>query len=261
MSEPEDRLLSFVVGGKTIGANLERAIASGDVVRHADGKLELLRPYGQPPAVTRLDGYIWRKGDFSQPCVFLNKFMFRHVYGEAAVPFGCRDCYKVKVVSNSLRQLVAVKDLAHSVPASSKSGMEVNNSGNQHLYGSYFYFLGLDRARAAYEVLRAKIDKHSKLGAGIKMLIKRGCTNYERKCGPSDQYKFDPRQEEIERYLSSRFVADVRMGAKRTVRNKIQFLQWVRTAYRIGDDTYKDFTDGNDLHPSVVTYPPEQQAD
>jgi hypothetical protein len=258
MSEQEDRLLSFVVDGKTIGSNLERAIASGDVVRLADGKLELLRPYGQPPTVISLDGYIWRQGDFAQPCTFLNRFMFRHVYGEAAVPFGCRDCYKVKVVSDSLRQMVAVKDVAESVPASSKSGVEVDNSENQHVYGSYFYFLGLDRARAAYKVLRAKIDEHSKLGAGVKMLIKRGCTNYERKCGPSDQYKFDPRQEEIEQQLSSRFVADVRSGAKKTVRDKIQFLEWVRVAYRIGDDTYKDFTDGKELHPSAVTYPPEK---
>ena len=133
-----------------------------------------------------LDGYIWRQGDFAQPCVFLNKFMFRHVYGEAVGPFGCRNCYKIKVVSNSLRQLVAVKDLAESVSASSKSGVEVNNPENQHLYGTYFYFLGLDRAREAYKVLRAKIDEHRKLGAGVKMLIKRGCTNYERKCSPSD---------------------------------------------------------------------------
>src|ERR1700719_1544820 len=117
MSEHEDRLLSFVVGGKTIGANLEQAVASGNAVRPADGNLELLRPYGHPPAGMNLDGYIWRQGDFAQPCLFLNRFMFRHVYGEAAVPFGCSNCYKVKVVSNSLRQLVAVKDLAASVPA------------------------------------------------------------------------------------------------------------------------------------------------
>jgi hypothetical protein len=258
MSEHEDRLLSFVVGGKTIVANLEQAIASGNVVRHADGKLELLQPYGYPPTVMNLDGYIWRQGDFAQPCLFLNRFMFQHVYGEAAVPFGCRNCYKVKVVSNSLRQLVAVKDIAETVPASSKSGTEVDNPENQHLYGTYFYFLGLDRARAAYKDLRAKIDQHGKLGAGIKMLIKRGCTNYERKCGPSDQYKFDPRQEEIEHHLFPRFVADVRLGAKKTVRDGIQFLEWIRTAYRIGDNTYKDFTDGKDLHPSVVTYPPEE---
>jgi hypothetical protein len=258
MSEDEDRLLSFVVGGKTIGANLEQAVAFGNVFRHADGKLELSRPYSHPPTVMNLDGYIWRQGDFAQPCVFLNRFMFRHVYGEAAVPFGCRDCYKVKVVSNNLRQLVAIKGIAESVPASSKSGVEVDNPENQQLYGTYFYFLGLDRARAAYKVLREKIDEHRKLGSGIKMLIKRGCTNYERKCGPSDQYKFDARQEEIERHLFARFVEDVGMGAKKTVRDGIQFLEWIRTAYRIGDDTYKDFTDGKDLHPSGVTYPPEE---
>ena len=43
------------------------------------------------------------------------------------------------------------------------------------------------------------------------MLIKRGCTNYERKCGPSNQYTFDPEQEEIERYFFARFTMDLRL--------------------------------------------------
>jgi hypothetical protein len=259
MSEHEDRLLSFVVKGRTIGAPLQRAIASGKVARREDGKLELVRPADRPHSAIHLDGCIRLQGDFAQPCVFLNEFMFRHVYAEAAVPFGCRNCFKVKVVSGNLRQLMAVKEISASVSATSKSGVEVNNSENQHLYGTYFYFLGLDRARATYKDLRAKIDQHGKLGAGIKMLIKRGCTNYERKCGPSDQYKFDPRQEEIERHFFSRFVENGRSEARKKFRDGIQFFDWVRVAYRIGDNTYKDFTDGKDLHPPVVTYPPEDK--
>jgi len=255
MSEDEDRLLSFTVKGTAIGRNLEQAIASGKVSRREDGKFVLVD--NREPGTVRLDGYISRRGDFPQPCFFLNRFMFRHVYAEGAVPFGCRDCFKVKVVTENLRQMMAVNEIAQSVAAGFKSGMEVDNPENQTLYGSYFYLLGLDRARALYRDLRAKINRHNKLGSGVRMLIKRGCTNYERKCGPSDRYTFDPRQEEIERHFFARFAGDVRGGMRKSIRDGMQILEWVKTAYRIGDDTYKDFTGGKDLYPPVVTYPPE----
>ncbi len=258
MSENEDRLLSFTVNGTTIGTNLQRAIAAGKVARREDGKFVLVNPDDRRPGTADLDGYVWRQGDFAQPCAFLNRFMFRHVYAEGAVPFGCRDCFKVKVVTENLRQMMAVKDIAASVSASSKSGVEVDNPENQHLYGTYFYTLGLDRARALYKDLRAKMNEHGKLGSGIKMLIKRGCTNYERKCGPSDRYTFDPRQEEIERHLFARFAADVRLGVRKSIRDAMQILEWVQIAYRIGDNTYKDFTGGKDLRPPIVTYSSEE---
>lgn len=258
MSENEDRLLAFTVNGQTIGANLQRAIASGKVVRRDDGKFELARPEDRASGAVRLDGYIQHNGDFAQPCVFLNQFMFQHVYAEGMVPFGCRNCFKVKVVTDDLRQIMAVKDIAETVSATSKTGVEVYSAKNQNLYGSYFYVLGLDRARALYKELRAKINAHGKLGSGVKMLIKRGCTNYERKCGPSDQYTFDPQQEEIERHFLARFADDVRLGVRKSVRDAMQVLEWVQIAYRIGDNTYKDFTGGKDLYPPVVTYPPEE---
>ncbi len=257
MSEEEDRLLSFAVKGTAIGGNLERAIASGKVARREDGKFVLANSDGQAGTAS-LDGYIWRQGDFAQPCIFLNRFMFQHVYAEGAVPFGCRNCFKVKVVTANLRQMMAVKEIAESVSASSKSGVEINNPENQHLYGTYFYILGLDLARALYKEVRTKISEHGKLGSGVKMLIKRGCTNYERKCGPSDRYTFDAQQEEIERHFFARFAGQVRLGLRKSVRDARQILEWVQVAYRIGDDTYKDLTGGKDLHPPIVTYSPEE---
>ncbi|HUD85137.1 MAG TPA: hypothetical protein VMR17_01735, partial [Xanthobacteraceae bacterium] len=54
MRDDDDSILSIEVGGQTIGANLDAAIAAGDVIRHADGKLELARP--RPPSYIRNDG-------------------------------------------------------------------------------------------------------------------------------------------------------------------------------------------------------------
>jgi hypothetical protein len=248
---PDDSILSIEIGGQTVGARLDAAIASGRVVRRSDGKYELRQLSNQP--------YIGKRGDFGPCCEFLNAFMFTHVYGEKAVPIGCRDCYKVKVTPDTLRQLMAVNEIAQSFPCSSKSGSEVDRPDNPCLYGSYFFLLGLDKARAVYRKLRNAIDAHPKLGPKVKMVSKRGCTNYEHACGPSERYTFDPRLAGIEKYFWSRFVRK-NADYQKKYRDAMVLLQLVRTAYRIGDDTYKDFTGGKDLFPPTVSYDPDDSS-
>jgi hypothetical protein len=85
-------------------------------------------------------------------------------------------------------------------------------------------------------------------------VIKRGCTNYEHACGPSDQYTFDPRLAAVEDYFEERFVSPPKQEKK--YRDAKTLLDLIRIAYRIGDDTYKDFTDGKEVFPPVVTYDP-----
>ena len=63
------------------------------------------------------------------------------------------------------------------------------------------YLNSLDAARAAF---RQAVDADSKLGPQVSVAIKRGCTHYELKCGPSDQYRFLPEQAGIEAALRSR---------------------------------------------------------
>jgi hypothetical protein len=101
---------------------------------------------------------------------------------------------------------MAVKDIAQNYLWRAKSGSEVDRQENQSLYSAYFYLLGLDKARAVYRKLRGEIDADPKLGPAVKIVIKRGCTNYEQACGPSDRYTFDPRRKRIEEYFRSRFV-------------------------------------------------------
>ncbi len=255
MSEarPDDEILSIEIGGKTVGANLEAAIAAGNVVRRPDGTLELAETGASP----REFHTFHNDGEFKRNCSFLNGFMFSHIYGEKAVPSACRDCYKVKVTPATLRQLIAVKDIAQRFPCAAKSGSEVDRPNNQSLYASYFYLLGLDRARAVYRKLRAAMDAHPKLGPAVKMVIKRGCTNYEQACGPSDHYTFDPRLARIEEYFRSRFVKkQPESSHPRKYLDAMILLDLVQVAYRIGDDTYKDFTGGRDLFPPTVTYDP-----
>jgi hypothetical protein len=107
-------------------------------------------------------------------------------------------------------------------------------------------------------VLRERIDAHSQLGPGVKMIIKRGCTNYERACGPSDRYSFHPLLDEIEAFFRKRFRRpSPGRSISRRMADEITMLKLVKTAYSVGDETYKDFTGGKDVLPQTVDYSPE----
>ena len=248
-SEENDEILSIKIGGKTIGENLEAAIAGGHVARDPDGRLSL-PPF--PPTVQ-----FNNRKRFDRDCVFLNHFLFKHVYGKTCVPLGCAACYKVKVETQSMRQLMAVKEIAEGVEYRAKSAPEVNRPDNQSLYSSYFYLTGLDQAREVYKDVRAKIDADPALGPSVKVIIKRGCTNYEHACGPSNRYAFDPRLKDIEAYFRERYLRpEPAPRPSRKYRDAATLLEIAQIAYRIGDDTYKDFTGGKAVYPATVSYEP-----
>lgn len=83
------------------------------------------------------------------------------------------------------------------------------------------------------------------------MTIKRGCSEFEAAVGPSDQYEFTPEMAEIEAHLRTKF----------RERNYVDQLNvalayWIDLAFRMGDNTYLDFTGGKPLRPKTLTYDP-----
>ncbi len=272
VAEADDPRLALSVGGRTIGANLDLAIARGSVRRDADGRLRLAQggrsaarddhELEEVAAVEAGASYLYRRGAVRLPCTFLNPFLFRQAYAQGAVPFGCRDCFKVKIDTKTLRALVAAQSLAETTVLASKSGAQVDNPNNDSVYTTYIYAKGVDQAREAYKTLRPQVDAHEHLGPSVSMVIKRGCTNYERKCGPSDRYTFDPGLEAAESYLAGRFVTE--KPARRQSREALDAMRMLRLAqiaYRIGDPTYKDFTGGKPLYAPTVNYAPAANTD
>jgi hypothetical protein len=250
-----DDALDLEVGGRSLAANLERAIESGVVLRQEDGRLALRRGPDDADEVRRKGGFIGQRGTLKRSCEFLNHFLFEQVYAGAAVPFGCRNCYKIRISTRSLRALMAVKDIAESTEYTTKSGPDVDNPYNQSLYATCLYFDGLEEAQKAYDHLRPRLDQHEFLGPGVVMMIKRGCSNYERRLGPSDAYEIDPRLEAVEAGLAERYIDSHKPSVipKETIK-ALRMLELVGIAYRIGDETYTDFTGGKPLYPPPVNY-------
>lgn len=248
MTSTLEQALDETVGGRAVRDHLAAAVAAGRLIAHGDGTWELPAMPATAPGPWLPSG---PSGPF--PCRPLFRFLFQIAYGRARVPWGCRNCYKVKLRPRRFRELMAAKEVLGGLPHPGKCGVELGMHQSSGVYAGFLYFDGLDAARAGYHQLRARVDAHPRLGPEVPLLIKRGCTEYEMACGPSDGYRFAPGQEATERELVQRLRPEPgppRFSAALTV------MGWAQTAFRIGDETYLDFTGGRRLYPSVVTYDP-----
>ena len=152
----------------------------------------------------------------------------------------------------TLRELVAAWQIGKRIECRSKWGIDLNNPYSQNVYAGYFYTNGLDAARTLFKIVRQTVNEDPKLGPDIPMTIKRGCSEYEAMVGPSDRYdEFTPEMAELEAYLKYRF-----RQRKAVHRGSMVAAHWIETAFRIGDDTYLDFTDGKRLRKKTMTYDP-----
>lgn len=255
MNEPPDvaAALACRVGPATIADHLAAAVAAGQLIAHDDGSWELpARPQNGPGP------WLSNRVPAPFPCKPLKNFLFDIAYRRGRVPWGCRNCYKVKIQAANLRQLLAVREIMDAAPEAGKCGVELGIRQSSGLYAAFFYFDGLDRTRQAFHRLRRVADADPRLGEQTPMLIKRGCTEYEMSCGPSDGYAFAPEQAAVETALLARLrppPSPPRFSAALTV------MGWVQTAFQIGDETYLDVTRGRRLYPRVVTYDPGPPPD
>jgi len=241
-----DELMALRFGGASVAENIDSAIADGRLVAGEDGTLSL-------PETPAAPGWALLTNAPPPGCNFKFQILFDAVYARGAVPQGCASCYKVKADLRTLRELVAAWVIARHLPFCSKWGLDVDNGYSQAIYAGYFYTSSLEEARALYWTTRAAFDKDPKLGPGIAIAIKRGCSKYEATLGPSDTYTFTADQADLETYIKSRY----RKAPPREAPHPLaQLPSWIDFAFRIGDDTYRDFTGGQRLRPKMISYDP-----
>jgi len=178
----------------------------------------------------------------------------------------CQGCWKVVVRPKTLLGLFALDEIQKRLGRPSKCGIEVRETVHG-LYGGYFYNLSLEAGRECYELVRKAVDEEPLLGPDVTVLLKRGCTEFEMECGPSNEWKVTPEQERAERLIKKTFVSDHNFTPQPDHVVTRVFRRWIEFAYAAGDETYKHFTNGEPLYPPYVTYhdtgdnPPAEQAE
>lgn len=243
-----DDLMSMRFGRGSVHENIDRAVAGGKLALNPDGSFV---PRKKPAFQAYLNVGNMRK----MQCEFLSTFLFSIAYDKAAVPFGCRNCYKVKIAPPDFSGLIALRDILEKAPYHSKCGVDFFNPHSRDFYAGFLYLEGLDAARQAYHRLRDLVDESPELGSSVRMTIKRGCSEMEAACGPSDQWIFREEMSGIEAALQERYKPDQPAHLPYRLRRMASMVQWMKTAFSLGDDSYLAYTGGKPLHPPAVSYP------
>jgi hypothetical protein len=171
------------------------------------------------------------------------------------VPSMCQWCFKVVCRMKTLRQLFAMKALQERLQLPGKCGIEVRPlvHGN---YGSYFYNRGLEEGQRNFEIIRQSIHDDPELGPELAAgtILKRGCTEMELTCGPSDKWEVTANQLRVEKMINQVVVRDPYQGPMPPHVVKHTLRKWIEFAYSIGDETYKLYTGGRPLYRQPVVY-------
>lgn len=163
------------------------------------------------------------------------------------IPFHCNFCWKVYAILDTLEDAFSVLD-AFTGGRPGKIGPETRAwTGRLGTYPVFWYVpLGatLDEARnyrrEIYKDVLAKCGKR----VADKLRLKRGCSEYERDFGPSDEWpwprplSWDLREALADTLFEPASYEDHKMfGPARTSRE----IRWIRYAYEYGDQTYLKF--------------------
>jgi len=172
---------------------------------------------------------------------------------EAFVPSACQQCWKVVVRPTTLLGLFSLMDLQKRLERPAKCGIEIRPYVNG-LYGGYFYNHSLEQGLECYQVVRDAVDGTQHLGKDISVILKRGCTEFEKKMGDSSKWTISPKQIYIETLVNKWFIRDnvFREQPQHALCNVHR--KWIEWAYANDDETYKNFTNGKPLYKPVKTY-------
>jgi len=158
------------------------------------------------------------------------------------IPQGCQECYKVVVRPKKYKELFELEALIARLDKSGKCGCETRHTV-KGLYGGYFYNRGLDEGLESYEEVRKEIDP------AIPVILKRGCTGFELKHGPSDKWFITPKQIEIEAEVKERIFVDPYQPPQTLEDIERVYKLWKNFAWKL-DPTYR----GEELYPKYVVY-------
>lgn len=225
--------------------------------RYGDGKITNVSSYA--------DEVPWHYIRFlGDDCWFSNHVVFDIIQqrvGEKWVPSRCQECWKTVIYPKTLKQLFALEKVMMHDPRvkrhSCKCGIEARPI-TPRLYGGYAYAKSLEKGRLIFKDFRAAVDDHPDLGPDVKMILKRGCTEMEAACGPSDKWQITPKQKFIEDLVASKIAFEPNEALQSDHHLRHTHRLWIEWACANGDETYKEYTGGKSIHGEYVTYHEEK---
>ena len=190
--------------------------------------------------------YVRAPGD--KPCSILSRIIFPAFN---FVPSRCQGCWKVVVRLRTLRELFQLEVLQEGCEFWCKCGIEIRPEVPAN-YGGYFYF------NSSEEGIEGLIEVRKMIALGIskdiKVILKRGCTEMEAAFPNSSKWTVTDDQKRLEDKLFAKLVIPERPLIQTPEQVRRVKMNWVEFAWKIGDSTYSDYTDGLPLMQPPVNY-------
>ena len=224
---------------------------------HHDGKLR------------RMDGgqavdQPWIYQNLTFQCVLWHKAFFELISGKTMVHSHCQDCYKVVIRPRSVQELIALEQWQATLDVPCKCGIELREFVPA-LYGGYFYCRGVEEGRERYrEVKRFAYEAAQAFGLpteqAMPVILKLGCSEFERAIGPSDKYTVTEDQKRLEEWVTEHIDFDPfgSWGHSEVLKESLR-MSWLKWAHANGDMSYVSFMpDKQPFEKGFVTYHEEE---
>ena len=204
------------------------------------------------PAIDANPAWVYTNPLPDVPCIELKAISD----GFSFIAAECRNCWKIVVVPKSFHQLMQLLDLQKQmVKEDSKCYCKCGTEPRVFIpwnYGGYFYARNKEDAYELKDKVRERVSES--LNPDVVVYIKRGCTEFELKYGPSDTYQRPEHADEIEKYFWEN--VNIEKGATKhpefIIQNVIR--GWMLFAWGRGDMTVKLYNNGEPLFPPCTTY-------
>lgn len=172
--------------------------------------------------------------------------------GLGIIPPRCLECWKVVVFPKTLKQLFQLLDVQKALGRASKCGIDLRYY-SPNLYDGFFYNNSLEEGRECYEVVRNAINEH--LGIDVKVILKRGCTEYEMIKGPSVAWTLTREEREVDKRIDE--IVDLTTpnvsGQSEEALAQVHS-HWIEWAWKFSDPTVAEYIGELPLYPPAVTY-------
>lgn len=182
------------------------------------------------------------------------------------IPSPCLNCWKVVVKPFTLYELFKLYEFEKAYTKDCmgtdrfcKCGIEERPWVNYN-YGGYFYNDSKEQGLQRWKEVREAVDK---INPDIPVILKRYCTEFELKLGPSDLYEWTPWMDKAEKMIFDA-IDFTSMGENAVqpdylIRHCMR--KWIEFAYDRGDATALLFNENEPLYSPTITYHPGGTAE
>jgi len=171
------------------------------------------------------------------------------------IPKECFNCYKVVVRPENVVELFKLQEIQASLPENiyCKCGTERERLFVESAYGGYFYnkLEGLEAGLDLLDAVRVMLDGRVK----CQIYLKRACTEYENRFGPSNRWEYNPKEAEYSQWIDDNFHKNSFLNPRLPEEaRKNVMAEWIKFAAYIGDLSYTELTNGMHIYGVPIKY-------